>query len=181
MINIEFDKELQNRVETFLKEHPKALDKILKKAVSKVGSFVKKKSKKEIDKKYEVSNKSIFKGLKTKNKQGESTLLGSLSRNDIGDFYVSLREPKKVDTRLTVSVRKQESTEMRTLFYGFYKTNTERLGLYIRLGDRNRIVKTSSPSIYQMGSNVDILDDLEKEASLVFNNEVKKLFEKEIE
>lgn len=181
MIYVEIESDLNQELRVFFNNNSGVIHKLLNKALAKTTIYIKKATKDEIKKEYEVYEGLINPGLKTVTRNGESKLLASLKRNDISDFYVSMMTPGKSESKLLAKVRKKNGvTEMKTMFWAFYKTNTSRLGLYIRLSQRNHITRAQSPSIFQMATSIDVSEEVMKKANKVFNKTLEELIKKEL-
>ena len=179
---VEIDEKLESKIKTFLGSDSKRMNKILNKALGKTMSYINKETKKEIKEQYDIYQGLITPGLRVYTKNGESKLLGDTKKKDMSDFYVSLMTPSRSQERLLARVRKENSkTKMRTMFWGFYKGDTSKIGLYIRLSDnRNHIARAKSVSMFQMGSE-GITEDVITGANTVFNQALEKMLEKELE
>lgn len=181
MMYVEIEKDLNEQLRVFFGKSGK-VNQLLNKALAKTTSYIKKATKNEIKDKYDIYEGLINPGLKTVTKNRESKLLASLKRKDISDFYVSMMTPGRSENKLLARVKKKSgAVEMKTMFWAFYKKDTSKLALYIRLSQRDHITRIKSPSLFQMATNVEISEEVMKGANKVFNETLEKLMKKELE
>lgn len=182
MMYVEIEKDLNEQLRVFFSKKSGTINKLLNKALAKTTSYVKKATKNEIKDEYDIYEGLINPGLKIVTKNGESKLLASLKRKDISDFYVSMMTPGRSENKLLARVKKKSgAVEMKTMFWAFYKKDTSKLALYIRLSQRDHITRVKSPSLFQMATNVEISEEVMKGANKVFNETLEKLMKKELE
>lgn len=180
MILIEIEKGLNEQIQTFFGKDGKKINNLLSKALRKTTSYINKSIKKEIGEEYEIFPGLVNASMKSLTKKGESVLMASLKRNDISNFYVSNMTPGKNKSNLLVRVKKKNGDiEMKTMFWGYYKKDTSKIGLFIRNGERNHITRVKTVSSFQMASN-SISDDVINNANNVFNKALENEFNKEL-
>lgn len=181
MIEIEIENDLNEKIQAFFGREGGKVNKLLEKALRKTTAYINKNVKKEIKANYEVFPGLVSPGMKMLTKNRESTLLASTKRKDISDFYVSNMSPARSKSKLLAKVRKKNgTTEMKTMFWAFYKNNTSKLGLFIRNRERNHIARVKSASSFQMANNA-ISEDVIKGANEIFNKSLEEAFRKELD
>ena len=182
MIYVEIEKDLNEQLRVFFGKKSGKINQLLNKALAKTTSYLKKTTKNEIKNEYDIYESLINPGLQTVTKNGESKLLASLKRKEISDFYVSMMLPGKSENKMLARVKKKNgTTEMKTMFWAFYKNDTSKLALYIRLSKRNHITRVKFPSLFQMATNIEVSENIIKGANRVFNESLEKLIKKELE
>ena len=182
MMYVEIEKDLNEQLRVFFNNKSGKINKLLNKALAKTTTYIKKATSNEIKDEYDIYEGLVSPGLKTITRNRESKLLASLKRKDISDFYVSMMTPGRSESKLLAKVKKKSgATEMKTMFWAFYKNDTSKLALYVRLSERNHITRVKSPSLFQMATNVEVSEEVMKGANKVFNEALEKLMKKELE
>ncbi|WP_294763795.1 hypothetical protein [uncultured Fusobacterium sp.] len=183
MFNLELDDKDLKKIENLFKKTPNLANQILNSALRKAINYVTNEEKKYIQDTY-TPDKDLLgvKGLKKQIKSGEAILFASTKRNHLNKFDSSSKTPERLrNQHIQVSIKKGNKTEMRTLFWAFYKTAGKRfsLGLYFRNGeDKNHITPARTVSIMQMSAP--ITEEQEKKLQEVFTKEIIKSLNKEM-
>lgn len=181
MIELKIEDEVLKSLKIFFGKESGKINKLINKALSKATTYVRSQIKTRVKDDYEIYDKLVNDGLKTSKKGNEKSILAYTKRNAMSDFYVSLMTPGRSESKLLASVKKKNGTkEMKTLFWAYYKSNTSKLGLFIRNRERNHITKVKSPSMFQM-SVKEVDEKIMNKANQIFNETLKKLMEKEIQ
>lgn len=183
MFNLEFDEKNLEKIENLFKKSPEVANKVLNIALRKAINYVTNEEKKHIQETYTPEKELLgAKGLKKQIKNGEAILFASSKRNQLNKFDSSSKYPERLrDQHIQVSIKKGSRTEMRTLFWAFYKQAGKRfsLGLYFRNGeDKNHITPTRTVSIMQMAT--EISREQEKKLQEIFKKELVKGLNKEM-
>lgn len=183
MFNLEFDEKNLEKIENLFKKSPEVANKVLNIALRKAINYVTNEEKKHIQETYTPAKELLgAKGLKKQVKNGEAILFTSSKRNQLNKFDSSSKSPERLrDQHIQVSIKKGNRTEMRTLFWAFYKNTGKRfsLGLYFRNGEnKNHITPARTVSIMQMAT--EISREQEKKLQEIFKKELVKGLNKEM-
>lgn len=183
MFNLELDEKDLRKIEELYKKTPIVAEKILNSALRKAINYVTNEEREYIEETY-TPDKDLLgaKGLKKQVKNGEAILLASTKRNQLNKFDSSSKSPERLrNQHIQVGIKKGNKTEMRTLFWAFYKNAGKRfsLGLYFRNGeDKTHITPARTVSIMQMTTS--ITKEQEEKLQEIFTKELIKKLNKEM-
>lgn len=180
MFNLELNEKDLIKIEELYRKTPVIAEKILNSALRKAINYVTNEEKEYIEETY-TPDKDLLgaKGLKKQVKNGEGILLASTKRNQLNKFDSNSKSPERLrNQHIQVGIKKGNKTEMRTLFWAFYKNAGKRfsLGLYFRNGeDKTHITPARTVSIMQMTTSIN--KEQEKKLQEIFTKElIKKLY-----
>lgn len=177
MFSIDLDEKHQKDLEELFRTMPQVAEKILNKSLKKVMTYVKEIEKKHMQKKYtpESDLLSGAKAFKIRAKNGEAEIHLATKRNKMTSFDISSKTPvhSKPGKFIKVAITRGNTTEMSTMFWGFYKKKGKRFGLGLYKRNRTSTNKHITPirtvSLFQM-SYIPTKEDEEKMKEIFRND-----------
>ncbi|MDR3258225.1 MAG: hypothetical protein LBT51_01245 [Fusobacteriaceae bacterium] len=180
MIAIELNDEQFKKMEKLSKISIALCNEVLKSALKKAISKVKKIEIKEIQDHYTMDPFFIQKDIKSSVKNLEGTIMASTKKNNIYNFNLSVKKPRKSRERLKAIISKAGGLHvMRTMFWAFYKSTGQRfsLGLYKRnSSDNKNITPFKTVSTYGMAKEIPE-NEIEKIKDIFYKELDKRLGE----
>lgn len=111
----------------------------------------------------------------------EALVYNSSSRIPLENFKVNKANPGHYKEKIKVSVKKGSLRVLEGGFWANYKNNQSRMGLHKRSGEgRDTLERLYGPSSYQMGTNKQILEKLEKSSIENFSKRFNHEFLREL-
>lgn len=184
MFNLELDEKDLRKIEELYKKTPIVAEKILNSALRKAINYVTNEEKEYIEETY-TPDKDLLgaKGLKKQVKNGEGILLASTKRNQLNKFDSNSKSPERLRNQyIQVAIKKGNKTEMRTLFWAFYKNVGKRfsLGLYFRNRSEGKKDITPARTVSIMQMTTSISKEQEEKLQEIFTKELIKKLNKEM-
>lgn len=174
MFEIEFDKELEDKLTKTFEEMPKIAKKSLNDSLKKTITKFRKDNIESVKENYSIDNFYITAGsFKISVKDGEGTLAASTKKTGIEHFSISQKYPGRTKERIKTTIKTSKTTEMSTMFWAFYKKPGKRftVGLFFRNRESNErhITMAKTASLFGM-SREPTKEELHKMEELFLEN-----------
>ncbi|WP_294658443.1 hypothetical protein [uncultured Fusobacterium sp.] len=184
MLKLKLDDKDLKKIEELYKKTPSIAEKILNSALRKAINYVTNEEKEHIEETY-TPDKDLLgaKGLKKQVKNGEAILLASTKRNQLNKFDSSSKSPERLrNQHIQVGIKRGNKTEMRTLFWAFYKNAGKRfsLGLFFRNRSEGKKDITPARTVSIMQMTTSISKEQEEKLQEIFTKELIKKLNKEM-
>ncbi|SJZ95128.1 Prophage minor tail protein Z (GPZ) [Cetobacterium ceti] len=183
-MNFEIDNKEVKQALILLKAANKNINKIFTRSLNRTAQMAKTKQNKLIRQGYNVPAQIVREKIKLeKAKPGklEAIVLNSSKRLSLDSFKVNKIKPDHYKEKIKVSVKKGSPKVLDGGFWAFFKSKHNNLGLYSRSGlGRDTLEKIYGPSAYQMGTNSEIIEELEEEVKENFNKRFEHEFLREL-